>query len=471
MAANYMSQFGVNLNEIISDVPGLSDVVDRLSSTAIYMISNVLLPSQQDYVDITISHGKISAIEPHSPNHPGLSHVSGVIDGKGGLLAPSLCHAHVHLDKCFLLQDEKYQDLTIVNGDFAEAMALTGQAKQRFTEDDVFRRGKRLIEESIEAGVTSMRAFIEVDEVAETRSLQAGVKLKRQFREQLEVQICAFAQLAVYDDKQGEQRRAYIEEAAASEDVEVIGSTPYVEDNQDKMKQCVKWSIELALRHQKHLDFHLDYNIDPKQEALVWFVLEELKRQDWKAQALPSQKICFGHCTRLTLFDQAEWQRLSVEIGDLPISFVGLPTSDLFMMGRPDAADSQRPRATLQLPEMVEEYGLNCAMSINNIGNAFTPWGPVDPISLISLGIGVYQTGTKQGVEVLYELVSSRAKAAIGSEGSLTRKIQAGEKADFVLFLPPESHPERVPRSLADVAYGLDPWTKRRTIFRGRLSH
>lgn len=471
MAANYMSQFGVNLNKIISDVPGLSDVVDRLSSSAIYMISNIFLPNQQDSVDITISHRAISAIEPHSTNHPSLSHVSGVIDGKGGLLAPSLCHAHVHLDKCFLLQDEKYQDLRIVNGDFAEAMSLTGQAKQRFTEDDVFRRGKRLIEESIEAGVTSMRAFVEVDEVAGTKSLEAAVKLKRQFREQLEVQICAFAQLAVYDDKLGEHRRVYIEEAVALEDVDVIGSTPYVEDSQDKMKQCVKWSIELALRHKKHLDFHLDYNIDPEQEALVWFVLEELKRQNWKTQALPSQRICFGHCTRLTLFDQTEWQRLAAEIGDSPISFVGLPTSDLFMMGRPDKADSQRPRATLQLPEMVSEYALNCALSINNIGNAFTPWGPVDPISLISLGIGVYQTGTKQGVELLYELVSSRAKAAIGSEGSLSKEIQVGEKADFVLFLPPETHPERVPRNLADVAYGLDPQTKRRTIFRGRLSH
>jgi len=471
MAANYMSQFGVNLNEIISHVPGLSDVVDQLSSTAIYMISKVLLPDQQDYSDITISHGKISSIEPHETNHPSVSHISGVVDGKGGLLAPSLCHAHVHLDKCFLLQDEKYQDLTIVNGDFAEAMSLGGQAKQRFTVDEVFRRGKRLIEESIESGVTSMRAFIELDEVAEMKSLHAAIKLKKQFRDQLHVQICAFAQLAVYDEKVGEQRRTYIEEAAASDDVEVVGSTPYVESDQNKMKQCVKWSIELALRHKKHLDFHLDYNIDPKQEPLVWFVLEELKKQDWKSKALPSQRICFGHCTRLTLFDHSEWQRLSEQIGDLPISFVGLPTSDLFMMGRPEKAGSQRPKATLQLAEMVEEYGLNCALSINNIGNAFTPYGQVDPLYLVGLSIGVYQTGTQQGAELLYELVSSRAKAAVGVKSSVFKKIQVGQVADFVLFLPPEAHPERVPHSLADVAYGLDPRSRRHTIFRGRLSH
>jgi len=471
MAANYMSQYGVNLNDIISHALGPFDVVDQLSSTAIYMISNVRLPGRQNCFDITISHGKISSIEPYETNNPSISHIPGVVDGKGGLLAPSLCHAHVHLDKCFLLQDEKYQDLAIVNGDFAEAMSLTGQAKQRFTEADVFRRGKRLIEESVEAGVTSMRAFIEVDDIAETESLQAAVKLKQQFKDQIDIQICAFAQLAVYDDEVGEQRRAYIEEAAAANDVEVIGSTPYVESTQGKMEQCVKWSIELALRHKKHLDFHLDYNIDAKQEPLVWFVLEELRRQEWTSKALPSQRICLGHCTRLTLFDQTEWQRLSAQIGDLPISFVGLPTSDLFMMGRPERAGSQRPRATLQLPEMVEEYGLNCALSINNIGNAFTPYGLTDPISLVALGIGVYQTGTKHGAELLYELISSRAKAAIGSESSLSKEIKVGDMADFVLFMPTEPHPERVPRSLADVAYGLDPHSRRRTMFRGRLSY
>ena len=72
------------------------------------------------------------------------------------------------------------------------------------------------------------------------------------------------------------------------------------------------------------------------------------------------------------------------------------------MMGRPKDRGSQRQRATLQLPEMVQQYGLNCAMSINNIGNAFTPWGTVDPLALASLGIGVYQSGTKSDAELLY---------------------------------------------------------------------
>lgn len=42
-------------------------------------------------------------------------------------LCPSLCHPHIHLDKCFLLSHPKYADLEIEKGDFPEAMRLTSR--------------------------------------------------------------------------------------------------------------------------------------------------------------------------------------------------------------------------------------------------------------------------------------------------------------------------------------------------------
>jgi hypothetical protein len=50
---------------------------------------------------------------------------------------------------------------------------------------------------------------------------------------------------------------------------------------------------------------------------------------------------------------------------------------------------------------MIKKYGLNAAMGINNVGNAFTPQGSCDPLSLASLGVGVYQGGTKADAELL----------------------------------------------------------------------
>jgi hypothetical protein len=85
------------------------------------------------------------------------------------------------------------------------------------------------------------------------------------------------------------------------------------------------------------------------------------------------------------------------EIGELPVSFVGLPTSDLFMM-----RTSEGLRGTLPIIKLIKEYGLDAAISVNNVGNAFTPQGNCDPLCLAQLGVGLYQAGTQQDAELLY---------------------------------------------------------------------
>jgi hypothetical protein len=50
---------------------------------------------------------------------------------------------------------------------------------------------------------------------------------------------------------------------------------------------------------------------------------------------------------------------------------------------------------------MIKKYGLNAAIGINNVGNAFTPQGNCDPLNLASLGVSIYQAGTKADAELL----------------------------------------------------------------------
>ena len=64
-----------------------------------------------------------------------------VVDANGALVTTSLCHVHVHLDKAFLFSDEMYADLMPKEGTFEEAMELGRRAKERFTREDLVRRG------------------------------------------------------------------------------------------------------------------------------------------------------------------------------------------------------------------------------------------------------------------------------------------------------------------------------------------
>lgn len=153
----------------------------RLKEVSQIIATRLLKKPAANLYDVSISNGVVTAIQDHKEESDVVDATSITIDANGGLGTPSFCHAHVHLDKCFILSDPKFHDLEIVNGDFGEAMDITGQAKQRFEEEDLLRRGRRLIEESVQYGVTCMRAFVEVDEVVEMKCLNAALVLKAEW--------------------------------------------------------------------------------------------------------------------------------------------------------------------------------------------------------------------------------------------------------------------------------------------------
>ncbi|EMD00400.1 hypothetical protein BAUCODRAFT_62230 [Baudoinia panamericana UAMH 10762] len=451
-------------------------------------ISNVSLPgtASGSRWDITLSGDTVSTVEPCEdkvqPPDPVTEH--NVIDAKGALLAPSLCHPHVHLDKAYLLSHPKYADLQIERGDFAEAMELTSRAKAQFEHLDLLERGQRLIDESVKAGVTHMRAFVEVDAGVGTKCLDAGLELKRKAEEhgRCFVQLCAFAQLPLFTasggDPDGSVIRCLLEQAAKTDGVDVVGSTPYVEADRDRMEQNVAWMADLAIDQNKHLDFHLDYNLDPKVEPLLWHVTATLRKKHWTSYN-ENRNIVLGHCTRLTLFSSQEFERLREAIGGLPISFVGLPTSDLYMM-----REANQRRGTLDIVSMIQRYGMNACLGINNIGNAFTPHGSCDPLALACNGIGIYQSGTKKDVELLYECISTRAREAIG----LGRAKQTIENADgdpeevtdfafevkegdtALLLFGAEEDAWKTRKSVSEAVYLYDHCQGRRVFLNGKLT-
>ncbi|KUJ08593.1 Metallo-dependent hydrolase [Mollisia scopiformis] len=418
--------------------------------------------------DVCCKQGVITSMTESQPDQP-----------YGGLLVPSLCHPHIHLDKSYLLSHPKYADLEIEKGDFAEAMKLTSEAKARFDLEDLMERGRALIQESINFGVTHMRAFVEVDLGVKLKCLEAGLALKEEFSDRCHIQICVFAQDPIFSYRDsGRAMQRMLENAASKPGVEAFGSTPYVESNGDLHKQIanIEYAIKIAKRYKLHLDFHIDYNLDPNKQSMVIEALRLLHKMNWPSNFnYPTYRtIIFGHCTRLTLFTTEEWEQLQEQVRGLPISFVGLPSSDLFMMGRPTEKDegSQRVRGTLQVLQVIRKYGMNAVIGVNNVGNAFTPQGSADPLALASLGVGLYQAGTKQDTDLLLQCVSNRAKLAMGIVQSTPYEIDidVSDPAEFVVFgskLSTGSKSFRARRTIQDVVY--DPAPDRITVYNGEV--
>lgn len=395
-------------------------------------LQNVIVPSIDATArwDIDIAQGKL------------VSRTPSACSSCPSLLLPPLCHPHVHLDKPYILTSIQvpsdshpdYTDLAPKTGSFSEALANTSAAKTRYTPEDLYLRGSQLLADSYSRhGVTAMRVFVEVDHAVQFKTVEAAIRLKRDFGHLIEIQICAFAQDPIFTSEHGEENRALMLQALDqySGEIGALGTTPYVEqgsdhkEKSDAEKRNIEWAVSTALERGLHLDFHLDYNLE-RGPSSMFVLCDQLEKLDWTARADPSKVITIGHCTRLTEQPASVLRSLAERIQKLrlPIHFVGLPTSDLFMMGRPAAAhdDSNdederphsRPRGTLQVPSLIRDFGLDACLGVNNMGNAFTPHGDGDPLQLASWGTGVYQAGTPADAELLYECVSSRARRAIG---------------------------------------------------------
>ncbi|CAF9905492.1 MAG: hypothetical protein GOMPHAMPRED_003218 [Gomphillus americanus] len=511
MAAEFLALHGVNLGDEVSlaynstlaqyDEEEETAVVTQeevdfhpSDPLPIRQLENIIFEKTSAPQNITITEdGRIGMAISKVSKHDSIK-----VSETPRFVLPSLAHPHIHLDKPFLLSHNDTLHLKAQDGTFKEALDLTGKAKELYTTAALLERGAQLLADSSRAGVTHVRGFCEVDTSVGLKCIEAGLKLKAAWRRCLYVQLAAFAQDPIFSAKtrgtganpdddclSGNQNLDLLLTALQEKDVDVLATTPYVETSLAASKCNIAWTINTAIEYDLHLDFHLDYNIDANQEPLVWFVLEELRRQDWNGRQTGHKTVCLGHCTRLTLFSSNEWERLAKESIGLPVYFIGLPTSDLFMQGRPEASNSaagiaaashNRPRATLHVPSLLN-LGLKVAVGINNIGNLFTPFGSADPLRLAEWGVGIYQDGSADTARILYECVSWRAKEAIGLEDHKSTKERsddpnvprAGSEADLIVFGPQDSGKKFVlhRKSIAEVVWNPPPEHERLVIYQG----
>lgn len=75
---------------------------------------------------------------------------------------------------------------------FTEALEVTASAKASFATDtkDLYERGKKLIAESVAAGVTSMRAHVEIDTTVKLECLNIGRSLKSDMEYMCDIMLC-----------------------------------------------------------------------------------------------------------------------------------------------------------------------------------------------------------------------------------------------------------------------------------------
>ena len=319
--------------------------------------TNLRLPDTPDTItELQVKDGRFVTALDNPAEAP-------VVDLKGHLVLPGLIETHIHLDKACIMDRCQLKD-----GTLEEAVSSTSAAKAGFTEEDVYNRGARLLEQAITQGTTYMRTHVELDPIIGLTGFRAIQRLQQDYAWALGLEICVFPQEGLLSNPGTEELLCEALENGAT----VLGGCPYMDS--DPLGQ-IRRLFELAERYDCDLDMHLDFDLNPDGMTIPE-VIRCTREAGWQ------NRVTIGHVTKLSALPPEVFEETARALADAGVQVTALPSTDLFLKGR-DATHNV-PRGVAPLPRL-HACGVTCSLSTNNVGNPFTPFGDASLIRQANL--------------------------------------------------------------------------------------
>jgi cytosine deaminase len=370
------------------------------------LLRDALLPDGRR-VDLGCRGGLIAAVA--AAGSLGAARAGATRELGGRLVTPGLVDAHVHLDKAFLSARAPSRE-----GTLTEAIRVTGEAKKRFTVEDIRARARQVLDLAVRSGTTAMRGHVEVDPIVEMMALEAVLPLKAEYAPALELQLCAFAQEGIVQAPGTEALLARALRGGA----DLVGGCPY---NDTDPRAHVDIVFRLARQFGVDADFHADF-FDEPSHLHVRYICQETARLGWQG------RVVVGHLTELAALPLAEADAIIRELTAARVGVIMLPATDLYLMGR---GDTHRVRRGLAPAKRLLAGGVAVAAATNNVRNAFTPVGNADPaLMAFLLTVGAHMGTPEEQARALAMITTEPARMlGLGDHG-----LAEGRPADLVVW-------------------------------------
>ena len=184
------------------------------------------------------------------------------IKAKGGIVS---CHAH--FDKAYVVTPETLQ---MCNDSMEVKWDLWKEVKENYTRKDLVKRISLSTENMIAQGCPATRTNIDVDNTVGMKCIEAALEVKEKYKKKIDLQICS----QVLEGALTPQAQKWIERAAPF--VDVLGGLPSRE--RPHQKEHLEYIFDVARRHNKTVDVHIDQNNDPDEhdtELLAKVVIQQ----------------------------------------------------------------------------------------------------------------------------------------------------------------------------------------------------
>jgi cytosine/creatinine deaminase len=364
----------------------------------------VRIKDNEELKDIAIKDGKIAAIE---NNIEGSAERE--IDGEGRVLIPGLIESHIHLDKALIANR-----LPNKSGTLAEAIQVTGKLKPTFTKEDVEERARKALMMLIKNGTTHIRTHSEFDPSQGFTGFETVMKLKKEFKHLVDIQVVAFPQEGIFKAL-GTEEMMY---KAMDMGADVVGGIPY---NDSPAKEHIDLVFEIAKKYDKPIDFHQDFK-DDADGITIEYICEKTIKEGFEG------RVSVGHLTALGALPKEKLIPIIELMSRAKMNVMSLPATDLHLGGRKDEYNVRRAVTPVRA---LRDGGVNMCLATNNIRNAFTPYGNGDLMQIAMLSIPVSHLGGADDLPTVLPMITSNPAKALGLKDY---GLEVGKNADMVLL-------------------------------------
>lgn len=355
-------------------------------------------------VDILIAgNGRIERIA------PGISAAAETVDLQEKLVAPGLVDAHQHLDKTRTLRSVPNPEGTLLG-----AIKAFSRYAATMSAEDIAARAERTVDACVERGTVALRTHANVDPECLLRGVEALVALRERVRDRMRIQVVAF--LTGGGTKAAAPSREWMEQAMRL-GADVVGLNP---NHADRPLDVLDMAFDLAERHGKPIDLHLDEHLDA--DKTYFLAVAERTRAHGMAG-----KVVASHSSALSALDSGEAKRVIDALAGAGVGVVTLPAANLFLQGR--EATKLTPRGLTRVTEL-QRAGVTVAAASDNIQDPFVPPGSGDLLEIARWALLAGHLGSND-LETAFGMITTAPAKLMGLEADYG--VRVGARADLLI--------------------------------------
>ena len=382
-----------------------------------------------DVVDIEIRDGTIRRVVPAGDGDPASFPADRRHDADGRLVTPPLIEPHVHLDATGTAGDPAWNE----SGTLAEGIEVWAAYKEDITVDDIVDRATRTVEWYAAHGVTRIRTHADTTEPSLT-TVEALLELRDRVSDIVDLQVVAFPQDGIFTDPDHED----LLREAVSMGVDVIGAIPHNEHTREDGVKSVHTVCDLAERHDRPLDLHIDETDDPNSRFTEVLASEALKRGI-------GDRTTASHTTAMHSYNNAYADKLISLLAESGVSVVTNPPDNSVLQGSYD--DYPRRRGHTRIDEL-RAAAVTVGIGHDSVLDPWYHYGQADPLDAAFVLLHYAHMAGRDDVTDLWEMLTEANAAVFGASGY---GLQEGTEGSLVVYDSPDAFNAlrtRAPRTL-----------------------